>query len=134
VTHTFGSAPGSTHRSCTIPYGWTFLGLFGGTGGHLHNLGIVIMKDAEKKKEEIDGGEGRESLKSDCTDAVAALSNSQAVLGIARSSAHLISSQPTTSHHIPSHHITSHLISSHLFLFTQLFLHSIWGNLPFCVF
>ena len=67
------------------------------------------MKDAERKKEEQDGGEGGESQKSGCTDAVAASSISQSALGIARSSAQLISSQP----------ITSHLFSSHLSLFTQ---------------
>jgi hypothetical protein len=70
------------------------------------------MKDAEKKKkEEQDGGEGGESQKSDRTDAVIASSTSQAALGIAQSSAHLISSQPITSHHISSLLIYLYLLS-----------------------
>ena len=87
--------PDRTHRSYTIPPGWTFLGFFGGTGGHLHNLGIVIKKDVNRL-EVISGlDEGENIQESECKDT---LSHGQAVQGTFGLFAFIICSNFLTSY------------------------------------
>ena len=45
VTTVCGPSQGGVLRSLTIPLGWTFLGFYGGRGGHLHNIGVVLKRD-----------------------------------------------------------------------------------------
>ena len=42
---TFGGPGGDEHVNYRVPAGWRLVGFFGGVGGHLHNLGVVIVKD-----------------------------------------------------------------------------------------
>ena len=45
--HTFGRSDSRQEgRQFCIPKGWTFIGFTGGTGGHLHHLGVVIKKNS----------------------------------------------------------------------------------------
>jgi hypothetical protein len=41
---------GGEHKTLEIPLGWDLLGFFGGTGGHLHNFGVVIRQSRSSPK------------------------------------------------------------------------------------
>ena len=95
MTHNFGGVPDNTHRSYTIPLGWTFLGFFGGTGGHLHNLGIIIKKDVNRLKEISGHDKGEILQKNERKDTS---SHGQAVQGIVRPFALFVCSNLFTSY------------------------------------
>ena len=42
---TFGGPGGGEPTNYRVPAGWRLVGFFGGVGGHLHSLGVVIAKD-----------------------------------------------------------------------------------------
>ena len=42
---TYGGPGGTSTTNYRVPAGWRLAGFFGGVGGHLHNLGVVIAKD-----------------------------------------------------------------------------------------
>lgn len=95
MTHNFGGVPDRTHRNYTVPHGWTFLGFFGGTGGHLHNLGVLIKKDLNRLKVISGLDKGENIQKSERKDT---LSDGQAVQGIVGQYAHIICSNILTSY------------------------------------
>ena len=41
----FGGAGGGQSRTVEIPRGWSLYGFYGGIGGHLHNVGIIVSID-----------------------------------------------------------------------------------------
>lgn len=47
---TFGGPGGDNSVSYTVPAGWKLAGFFGGVGGHLHNLGVIVVKEAEEER------------------------------------------------------------------------------------
>ena len=44
VLHSFGGQGGSVQKTLAIPQGWEFFGFYGGKGGHLHNLGVILKR------------------------------------------------------------------------------------------
>ena len=44
VIHSFGGQGGSVEKTLVIPQGWVFFGFYGGKGGHLHNLGVILKR------------------------------------------------------------------------------------------
>jgi hypothetical protein len=44
---------GGNSKSFKIPDGWELCGFFGGTGGHLHNFGIIIKKNDQRREPNI---------------------------------------------------------------------------------
>ena len=54
MTCSWGGEGGGEMNEVVIPVGWKFCGFYGGTGGHLHNLGVVVMKDESNVDDEVD--------------------------------------------------------------------------------
>ena len=48
IVHSIGGTGGSVVKSLIVPPGWSFFGFYGGKGGHMHNIGVVLKRHQQR--------------------------------------------------------------------------------------